>query len=66
MTKRADVLFTLPQCTVIGSTCNHDAGKPVTSLAVHVRTQEKALLVAGLNDGSSQALHVRFPNRCVY
>ena len=39
------------------------AGKPVTALAVHARTQDKALLIAGCNDGSSQVLRVHFPNR---
>ena len=39
------------------------AGKPVTALALHARTQDKALLIAGCDDGSSQVLHVHFPNR---
>lgn len=40
-----------------------DAGKSITALATHARTHEKALIVAGCVDGTSQVLHVQFPNR---
>lgn len=44
------------------STC---AGQPIQALAAIVKTQDKAIVVAGLADGLSQVLHVTLSNRHV-
>ena len=42
------------------------AGNAIQALAASVKTQDRAIIVAGFTNGSSQVLHVTLSNRYVH